>query len=278
VRGSNLHALFICLTKYYIYGTIYTLLISAWSAQNLYMNYTLTFKSLIAAVLFAALIPHVSLAETTATLTATTMPATNITETGAQLNGYAALAPWEKTTVWFEWGETLAFGEQTQSETYWDEYNESKNLTGLKKGTRYYYRIAVIGKGETRYGETLSFTTKSAPVVSTATQNSNTPSAVGSTQTATAAKTSSTASSKTTTTKTTAVSTDKDDDCATTTASVSAGALTANAAQSDGGVGGLTIFLILVAIALAIAAAFMNISAAHEASRRKREEGGMVIA
>lgn len=243
------------------------------------MNYTLTFKSLVAAVLFAALIPHVSLAETTATLVATTMPATNISETGAQLNGYSALAPWEKTTVWFEWGETSAFGEQTRSATYWDEYNGSADIAGLKKGTRYYYRIAVIGKGETRYGETLSFTTKSAPV-STATQNSTNASSVsGSTQTATVAKTSSSASSKTTTAKTTSVSTIKNDDCATTTASVSGGgALAANVAQSDGGVGGLTIFLILVAVALAIAAAFMNISAAREASRRKREEGGMVIA
>lgn len=251
------------------------------------MNYTLAFKSLVTLTLFAALVPGVSLAQVSATLTATTHPASDVTETAARLNGYGA-KDYSQLIGWFEWGTTASFGNQTPSRMSWGEETFKANLTDLKRGTRYYYRAVVVSGGETRYGETLSFTTKGAEAASASTGSSvgstNTASAGSSsssdsTKTTTTSKTSSTATTKTSTTaKTTASTASTDDDCATTTAALAGGTLAANAGGSNGGIGGLTIMLIVVVIALAIAAAVMQITAAREAARRKRAEQGMVLA
>lgn len=252
------------------------------------MNYTLAFKSLVSLALFASLVPGAAIADA---VSAVTHPASDITETGARLNGYA-LNPQAQITTWFEWGTTPSFGNQTNSRMYWGEHTSKAVLSNLEPGTRYYFRAVMVGGAETRYGETLSFTTAGTRATSASTGSSNTASAVGAStgtgstsgnttsQTTVSNTTKSSASTAKTTTTTKSASNAKatDTDCATTTAALAGGSLAASAAGSTPGVSGLIVFLVVTAIALAIVAAVMQIRAAREAARRKQAEQGMVLA
>jgi len=91
--------------------------------------------------------------------------ATNITATGATLNG--TLDPNGATaTAYFEWGETTAYG---NSVPYGQEGPEpgvvavSEALTGLTCNTQYHYRLRVVETDGTLYGEDRQFTTAVCP-------------------------------------------------------------------------------------------------------------------
>jgi hypothetical protein len=103
----------------------------------------------------------------------TTMPATNVSDTEATLNG-SINANELPTTVTFEYGTDPDFSnggeiEATQSPVSGNSSIEvSVNLTGLSMDSTYYYRVkAVNSLGET-YGEGVSFRMKSYPYIQTA--------------------------------------------------------------------------------------------------------------
>ena len=94
-----------------------------------------------------------------------TEDATNITATGATLNG--TLDPNGATaTAYFEWGETTAYG---NSVVYGQEGPEpgmvavSKVITGLTCNTEYHFRLRVVERDGTHYGEDRQFTTGACP-------------------------------------------------------------------------------------------------------------------
>ncbi len=97
--------------------------------------------------------------------TATTDPATNITDNSATLN--ATVNPnGSKTTVYFEWGTNISYGNSTPPQSIGCRMNDvsvSADITGLSLGTTYHYRVVVTNAHGTSYGNDMSFTTTGAP-------------------------------------------------------------------------------------------------------------------
>jgi hypothetical protein len=46
-----------------------------------------------------------------------------------------------KTSVWFEWGPSPALGKVSERQTHTKDAEVYQHLSGLKKNTRYYYRM-----------------------------------------------------------------------------------------------------------------------------------------
>lgn len=92
-----------------------------------------------------------------------TGPASDLTTTGATLNGLVDSVNVE-TTYSFEYGPTIAYGETTPERTLTSPVAElvSEPLTGLAPGTTYHYRLATDGDVAT-VGEDRTFTTQPAP-------------------------------------------------------------------------------------------------------------------
>jgi hypothetical protein len=97
-----------------------------------------------------------------------THDATNIAETSAVLNGYASPHNDNTARSWFEWGLTAAFGNQTPV-NYVSSISVSTQttITGLHRGTVYYFRAAGDGAAGRVYGKTKTFTTLGISPVST---------------------------------------------------------------------------------------------------------------
>jgi hypothetical protein len=94
-----------------------------------------------------------------------TAEATNVTSSGARLNGM--VHPNSRTSKYvFEYGPTAAYGAKTTevsvgSGNSWKTVH--RDITGLAAGTTYHFRIvAMSSKGTTR-GDDLTFTTAAAP-------------------------------------------------------------------------------------------------------------------
>ncbi len=91
-----------------------------------------------------------------------TQPATNITATGATLNG-TVNANYLSTTVTFEYGITTTYGgtaTATQSPVTGNSItNASVDISGLTPGTTYHYRIKTVNSLGTTYGDDMSFIT-----------------------------------------------------------------------------------------------------------------------
>jgi hypothetical protein len=108
--------------------------------------------------------------------TGTTQPATNITGTGATLNGIVN-ANYLSTTVTFEYGTTTSYGisaTATQSPVSGNtDTNVSASVTGLTLGATYHFRVKGVNSLGTLNGNDLSFTTLNVP-----TQTTKTPSNV----------------------------------------------------------------------------------------------------
>ena len=96
----------------------------------------------------------------------TTLPATEITGSGAELNGSVSIGS-EATLVWFEWGTNTSYGNITGSTELQnnDESNYvSANLTGLP-GNIYHYRIDASNDLGTFHGNDQPFTVGLAPQI-----------------------------------------------------------------------------------------------------------------
>jgi len=104
---------------------------------------------------------------------ADTLPATNITSSGAQLNGYIdAEAALFDTVVWFEWGPSSgSYSFRTEKQDIADigAGNFSAILSGLSiraKNTYYYRAVAQCEENGIVYGDEVSFTAASLSPIS----------------------------------------------------------------------------------------------------------------
>jgi len=93
--------------------------------------------------------------------TVTTGEVTNIASKSATLNG-TVNANGLSTTVWFEYGinsSTYSGVSSTQTLNGWGNISVSIDVSELKPGTTYYYRIVAQNSAGTTYGNEISFTT-----------------------------------------------------------------------------------------------------------------------
>jgi len=122
-----------------------------------------------------AAVYHLGLTMATGTLppTVVTTAATNVTTTGATLNG-TVNANGSSTTVTFQYGLTPAYGSTitaTQSPVTGNTVTPvSGPITGLFSNTLYHFRVVGVNVNGTSYGNDMTFTTVAAPptVVTTA--------------------------------------------------------------------------------------------------------------
>ncbi len=107
---------------------------------------------------------------------AITMPASNVGQTNAQLNGTAVMgsAVNVNTTGYFEYGTTLALGLTTRTQTMGNVASVPffENISGLAQNTTYFYRAVVMNQYGTSRGDIVSFRTGSV-IVYTNTVGSN---------------------------------------------------------------------------------------------------------
>jgi len=91
--------------------------------------------------------------------TVSTLPATSVTSTSAQLN--ANVNPnAETTSAWFEYGTTTGYGSMTTRVTgITNSENPSFTLSGLAPNTTWHYRVLASNSVATSYGSDTSFTT-----------------------------------------------------------------------------------------------------------------------
>lgn len=108
-----------------------------------------------------------------------TNPATNVTGTGATLNGIVN-AKNSSTTVTFEYGTTTSYGTTVTADQSPVTGNASilvsSTISGLVPGTVYHFRAVGTNAYGTDYGADFTFTTIVGPIVST-----NAPSGIGTT-------------------------------------------------------------------------------------------------
>lgn len=105
--------------------------------------------------------------------TVTTLLATEITNTGAKLNGLVFASGNQSSSAWFEWGTSSNLVNKTQTVNVGSlpSVKHSDFLTGLVQGQTYYYRIVAENPYGKVYGAVNSFvsetTTYVAPTVVT---------------------------------------------------------------------------------------------------------------
>ena len=99
--------------------------------------------------------------------TVTTNPATNIEAETAILNGTLDDDGGEACDCGFEWGETIALGNTTPTQSGTTGTAFSHGLSGLRGGRTYYFRAFATNSAGTGYGGIRSFTTKVSATVMT---------------------------------------------------------------------------------------------------------------
>lgn len=112
----------------------------------------------ISAVVAAIIFPMVSWAAMLLSPASTA----GVTETGASFTAHVD-NPWKTTTVWFEWGETPDLGSVVGMSSVWHQGFFSGYVSGLKPGTKYYYRAVASEGGERKESPVLTFTTSVVP-------------------------------------------------------------------------------------------------------------------
>lgn len=96
---------------------------------------------------------------------ATTGAASNVTSSSAHLAG-AVNPNGDSTTYAFQFGTTTAYGSQTNSQPAGSgttEQDVSANVTGLRSGTTYHYRLVATNTSGTTVGSDQTFATSGAP-------------------------------------------------------------------------------------------------------------------
>lgn len=92
---------------------------------------------------------------------ANTENATNIDDNSATLNGYID-GNGLSTRAWFEYGRDRKMTSETSQNSYGSGNRDiSKNITGLREDTVYYFRMVAENNDGTSYGDTYSFRTDS---------------------------------------------------------------------------------------------------------------------
>ncbi|OGZ62979.1 MAG: hypothetical protein A3C58_01380 [Candidatus Staskawiczbacteria bacterium RIFCSPHIGHO2_02_FULL_34_10] len=92
------------------------------------------------------------------TLTVKTDQPTNIFNNQATLNGYANTAISNISYVWFQWGTTLSYGNETLHRKQENSGSVEQNIAGLKDNNTYHYRMAGQNiYGNFVYGDDVSF-------------------------------------------------------------------------------------------------------------------------
>jgi glucose/arabinose dehydrogenase len=95
---------------------------------------------------------------------ATTDPATKVTDDSARLNGHVN-PNGATTTYWFEHGKTTAYGDETEHRDAGSGTTNvavSELLGGLTANTTYHYRLCAVSEGTTVCGDDRAFTTAPA--------------------------------------------------------------------------------------------------------------------
>jgi len=105
--------------------------------------------------------------------TVTTDDASNITTTGATLNGNLTnRGGADNVTVSFEWGLTTSYGSETTTQLMTTTGTFNAALSNLSPSTTYHFRAIADGDG-TSYGEDETFTTETNPLSVTTSAASN---------------------------------------------------------------------------------------------------------
>ena len=107
---------------------------------------------------------------------AATLPASNISTSGAQING-SVNPNGTQTSYHFEYGLTSSYGTSTSTQSAGAVSGTvavSATISGLSAGTVYHYRIAATYGGGTAFGNDASFTTSSNATPPTATTSAAT--------------------------------------------------------------------------------------------------------
>jgi len=99
--------------------------------------------------------------------TVTTDPASSIGTVNADLNGTLDDDRGEACDCGFEWGETIAYGNTTPTQSRTSGQTLLQVIIGLSPGTIYHFRAFATNSAGTGYGADRTFTTKKAPVVET---------------------------------------------------------------------------------------------------------------
>lgn len=112
-------------------------------------------------------------AQTVGGVTVQTNQATNILESQATLNGSLGV-PYlgSSNLVWFQWGLTSSYGNQTTVQTLTNSGSFSQTIYNLASNTTFHFRAAVQNNYGTTYGQDLTFTTNSSGIYNNYVQTS----------------------------------------------------------------------------------------------------------
>lgn len=123
----------------------------------------LTFKaSLVSAVIGLAFLAVPVMAQQAGSISAQTNSAINVSNYQATLNGYFG-APYlnASANVWFAWGATTSYGNNTNQQSLYNSGSFSQNITGLSLNTTYHFRAVAQNNYTTVYGSDMTFYTGS---------------------------------------------------------------------------------------------------------------------
>jgi hypothetical protein len=102
-----------------------------------------------------------------------TSSAADVTSGTATLHGYlSGIGPYDSVTVWFNWGNSGSFGNNTGQQVLYGPGPFSMKLSGLSPNTTYYFRAAAKPQAvgvSTVYGSTIDFNTSGGGALSVST-------------------------------------------------------------------------------------------------------------
>lgn len=99
--------------------------------------------------------------------TVTTNPATSVESASATLNGILDDDGGEACACGFEWGETIAYGNTTPTQSRTTGQTFAQAISGLSPGTTYHFRAIATNGAGTSYGADRTLTTLAAPTTTT---------------------------------------------------------------------------------------------------------------